>query len=136
MRFSIRDGVATVLVAAATVVYALWATGAALGGWSARETAAVVFALGFVTCVTDQKQMAVVYGAAPGIRRPPTAYAVLASLLGAAALAAGITAMITASTAMLAALTAAMVGLWAVATARHALTSATSQPAERPAKTA
>jgi hypothetical protein len=63
MRLTIRDGVATLLVATATVVYILWVTGAAMAGWSARLTAAVVFALGFAACVTDQKQMAVVYGA-------------------------------------------------------------------------
>lgn len=122
MRLSIRDGVATLFVATAAVVYGLWVTGAALGGWSVREAAAVVFALGFATCVTDQKEMAVVYGALPGVRRPPALYAMLVSVLGATALTAGVTALVTGSKAWVAALMAAEVGLWVIATARHSLT--------------
>ena len=36
MRLTIRDGLATLLVAAAWVVYLLWVTGAAMTGWSVR----------------------------------------------------------------------------------------------------
>jgi hypothetical protein len=136
MRLSVRDGLATMFVAAAVVVYGLWASGAALASWSAREIATAVFALGFITCVTDQKQMAVVYGAASGQRRPPTAYTALVSVLGAAALAAGIIALVTGSTAMVAALTAAVAALWFAATARHALTPANGRPARWPTRTA
>ena len=64
MRLTVRDGLATVFVAAAAAVYLLWVTGAAMTGWSVRVAAAVVFGLGWAACVTDQKQMAVVYGAA------------------------------------------------------------------------
>jgi len=136
MRLSVRDGLATVFVAAAAVLYALWDTGAALAGWSAREAAAVVFVLGFATCVADQKQMAVVYGAAPGQRRPPAAYVVLVSVLGAAALAAGITALVTGSPVAVAALMAAVAGLWAATTARHALTPGPGRAAGPPPRTA
>ena len=66
MRFTVRDGLATVFVPAAGVVYLLWVTGAAMTGWSARVVAVVVFGLGWAACVTDQKQMAVVYGAVRG----------------------------------------------------------------------
>jgi len=62
MRLTIRDGLATLLVAAAAAVYIPWVTGAAMAGLPVRAMAAVVFALGFAACVTDQKQMAVVIG--------------------------------------------------------------------------
>jgi hypothetical protein len=129
MHLSARDGLATLFVAAAVVIYALWATGAALSGWSAREAAGAVFALGFATCLTDQKQMAMIYG--PG-RWPPGGYAVLVSVLGAAAMAAGIIALVTGSTAMVAALMAAVACLWAAATARHALARGHGRPAGPP----
>jgi hypothetical protein len=124
MRFTIRDWLATVLVAAAAAVYLPWVTGAALTGWSARETAAVVFALGFVGCTVNQKQMAVVYGADRDGRRPPVTYIVLSSAIGALALVTGIIALVTGSTAMLATLAASMAGMWVLATARHVLTPA------------
>ena len=136
MRFGVRDGLATLFVAAAAVVYVLWVTGAAMTGWSVRVTAAVVFALGFAACLTDQKQMAVVYGAAGEGPRPPAAYVVLASAIGALALAAGVIALVTGNAAMLATLTASMAGLWVIATARHVLMSRSGSLSGRPAKTA
>ena len=75
MRLTIRDGLATLFVAAAAAVYVPWVTGAAMSGWSVRVTAAVVFGLGWAACLTDQKQMAVVYGATregPKPRAAPT----------------------------------------------------------------
>ena len=69
MRLTVRDGLATVFVAAAAAVYLLWVSGAAMTGWSVRVAAAVVFGLGWAACVTDQKQMAAVFGAARGVRR-------------------------------------------------------------------
>ena len=128
MRLTVRDGLATVFVAAAAVVYLLWVTGAAMTGWSVRVAAAVVFGLGWAACVTDQKQMAVVYGAARGGRRPPAAYVVLVSGIGALALVTGVIALVAGSAAMLAALTASMGGLWVIATARHTLTSGEREP--------
>lgn len=121
MRLTIRDGLATVFVAAAAAVYVPWVTGAALTGWSVRVTAAVVFALGWAACMTDQKQMAVVYGAAGEGPRPPAAYAVLVSVIGALALVAGVIALVTGSAALLATLAGSMAGLWLIATARHAV---------------
>jgi hypothetical protein len=136
MRLTVRDGLATLLVAAAEVVYVLWVTGAAMTGWSVRVTAAVVFALGFAACLTDQKQMAVVYGAAGEGSRLPSAYVVPASAVGALALVAGVIAVVTGSAAMLATLAASMGALWVIATARHALTSASRSMSQQPAKSA
>ncbi len=136
MRLTVRDGLATVFVAAAAAVYLLWVTGAAMTGWSVRVAAAVVFGLGWAACVTDQKQMAAVYGAARGGRRPPAAYVVLVSGIGALALVAGVIALVAGSAAMLATLAASMGGLWVIATARHTLASGSGSPSRRPAKIA
>jgi hypothetical protein len=136
MRLTIRDGLATVFVAAAAAVYVPWVTGAALTGWSVRVTAAVVFALGWAACMTDQKQMAVVYGATREGRRPPAAYAVLVSAIGALALVAGVLALVTGSAALLATLAASMAGLWLIATVRHAVASGSRGPSGHPVKTA
>src|ERR1035441_3872429 len=40
MRLTVRDGLATVFVAAALAVYLLWVSGAAMTGWSVRVAAA------------------------------------------------------------------------------------------------
>jgi hypothetical protein len=66
--------------------------------------------------------MAVVYSAARGGPRPPAAYVVLVSAIGALALVTGVIALVAGSTAMLATLAASMAGLWVIATARHTLT--------------
>jgi len=134
MRLTIRDGLATVFVAAATAVYIPWVTGAAITGWSVRVTAAVVFALGFAACLTAQKQMAVVYGVTGEGPRPLMAYVVLTSAIGALALVAGVIALVTGSAAMLAMLTASMAGLWVLATARHTLASGSGSRSRRPMK--
>jgi hypothetical protein len=136
MHLTVRDGLATLFVAAAEMVYVLWVTGAAMTGWSVRVTAAVVFTLGFAACLTDQKQMAVVYGATGEGHRPPPTYVVLASVVGALALVAGVIALVTGSAAMLATLAASMGGLWVIATARHELTSGSGRVPQRPPKTA
>jgi hypothetical protein len=136
MRLTIRDGLATVFVAAAAAVYVSWVTGAALTGWSVRVTAAVVFALGWAACVTDQKQLAVVYGATREGPRPPAAYVVLVSAVGALALVTGVIALVTGSAALLATLAASMAGLWLIATARHSVTPGSRTPSRRPVKTA
>jgi hypothetical protein len=135
MRLTIRDGLATLLVAAAAAVYVLWVTGAAMTGWPVRVAAAVVFALGFAACLSDQKQMAVVYGASREGPRPPVAYVVNASVIGALALVSGVIALVTGSAVMLAVLAASMAGLWLIATARHTLASRSGGPSRR-AKTA
>ena len=135
MRLTIRDGLATVFVAAAAAIYLPWVTGAALTGWSVRVTAAVVFALGWAACMTDQKQMAVVYGATREGQRPPAAYVVLVSAIGALALVAGVMALVTGSAALLATLAASMAGLWLIATVRHAVASGSRSPSRHAVKT-
>lgn len=136
MRLTVRDGLATVFVVAAGVVYFLWVTGAAMTVWSVRVAAVVVFGLGWAACVTDQKQMAVVYGAVRRGRRPPVAYVVLVSGIGALALVAGVIALVAGSAGMLATLAASTGGLWVIATARHTLASGSGRPSRRPVKTA
>ena len=63
MRLTWRDGSATLLVAGAAAVYALWATGTPMAGASITVIAAVVFGLGWAACLTDQREMQIVYGA-------------------------------------------------------------------------
>ena len=122
MRLTWRDARATLLVAAAAALYGLWQTGAAAAGTSTRVLGAVVFGLGWAGCMSDQREMASVYGAGEH-RRAPMAYVVVSSLLGVVALAAGIVTLVSASETMLAILVAAMVALWLLATVRHAMTS-------------
>jgi len=136
MRLTIRDGLATLFVAAAAAVYLAWVTGAAMTSWSARVTAAVVFGLGFAACLTDRQQMAVAYGAAREGPRPSAAYVAVTSASGGLALVTGVIALVTGSAAMLAVLAASVAGLWVIATARHALVSGSGSPSRRSAKTA
>jgi len=71
--------------------------------------------------------MANVYGA-EGHRRAPMAYVALTSLLGLAALVAGVLTVVTGSEPMLVALVAAMAALWLMATVRHATTGRSGRP--------
>jgi hypothetical protein len=118
MRLTWRDGMATLFVAAAVVVFALWRSDTAMTEMSTRAMAVVVFALGWLACTSDAKRMASVYtpGAADHL---PMGYMVPASLLGLVALVAGIWAIAAASETMLAVLVGAMVILWLMATVRH-----------------
>jgi len=133
MRLTWRDGLATLLVAAAAVLYALWAAGALMPGVSTRWMTVIAFALGVAACTANQREMGVVYGATREGPRPAGLYIALASALGIVMLAAAILAFVLASEAMLAALVAAMIALWLIATARHALTSRHPQLRAHPA---
>jgi len=132
MRLTWRDGLATLFVAAAATLYALWQTGTAVAGMSTRVLGAVVFGLGWAGCMSDQREMASVYGAG-GRRHAPMAYVVVASLLGAVALLSGIMTLVSASETMLAILVAATVALWVLATIRHAMTSQ-GHPSDQPVR--
>ena len=88
---------------------------------STTVIAAVVFGLGWAACVTDQREMQIVYGADRQRPRPPIGYLMLTSAIGVMALGAGIAALVTASGTALIILLAAMIALWVLATARHIL---------------
>ena len=122
MLLSWRDGLATLLVAAAAVLYALWATNALMPGVSTRWMTVITFALGVAACTANQRHVGDVYGATREGPRPSGLYIALATALGIVMLAARILAFVLASEAMLATLVAAMVAPWLVATGRHALT--------------
>ena len=116
MRLTWRDGLATLLVAAAAVLYALWATNALMPGVSTRWMTVIAFALGVAACTADQRDLGEVYGATREGPRPSGLYIALATALGILMLVAGILAFVLASEALLATLVAAMVALWLIAT--------------------
>jgi hypothetical protein len=101
-------------------------TDTAMQGAPTRLLAAAVLGLGMAACQATQREMAVLYGADRTGARPPFGYVATASTLGVAALVAGVAAVVTASEAMLATLVVALVALWALATARHWLSTRTS----------
>jgi hypothetical protein len=119
MRVTWRDGLSTVAVAAATVLFLLWENGSAAQGLSVRALAGIVFALGWVGCVSDGAHMASVYVPGPD-RTAPMSYSVAISILGLVALVAGILAIVGPSETAIGVLVVAMLGLWAMATLRHA----------------
>ena len=119
MRLTWRDAAASAFVGTAVVLYALWAAGVAMTTYSSRAAGLVVFALGWAGCVTNQREMAVVYGVDATRSRPTTTYAVAASILGAIALIAGIATLLTGSEPLLLVLLGALVAVWLIATARH-----------------
>jgi hypothetical protein len=121
MRLTWRDGLATLLVAAAAVLYALWATDALMTSVSTRWMTVIAFALGAAACTANQRELGAVYGATREGPRLSGLYVALATALGIVMLVAGALAFVLASVAMLATLIAAMVALWLIATGRHAL---------------
>ena len=133
MRLTWRDGLATLLVAAAAVLYALWAAGVLMPGVSTRWMTVIAFALGVAACTADQRELGEVYGATREGPRPSGLYIALATGLGIVMLVAGIFAFVLASEALLATLVAAMVALWLIATARHALAGRHPQLRAHPA---
>jgi hypothetical protein len=133
MRLNWRDGLATLLVAAAAVLYTLWAVDALMPGVSIRWMTVITFAFGVAACTANQRQLGEVYGATRNGPRPSGLYIALATALGIVMLAAGILAFVLASAAMLATLMAAMAALWLIATGRHALTGHHPQLRAHPA---
>jgi hypothetical protein len=132
MSLSWRDGLATVFVGAAVVLYMLSQDGTTIAGLSGPRTLTVaIFGLGIGGCYTAKSHMEAVYGAGGG-PRPPLLYVVVVSAMGGVALVAGIVATTGGGDAALATLTAAMVALWAMATIRHWTSRMTPEPEERP----
>jgi hypothetical protein len=133
MRLTWKDGLATLLVATAAVLYALWAVGGIMPGVSTRWMTVIAFALGVAACTANQHELGEVYGATREGPRPAGLYIALATALGIVMLVAGILAFVLASETTLATLVAAMAALWLIATARHALTGRHLQLRAHPA---
>lgn len=129
MRLPKKDIVATALVGAAVVLYALWLFDATLPAMSGiRATGLVILVLGFVASA-----VAVV----PGFERlmhGSKTYLAVTTLLGLVAFAGGLTLVLWSSSAGLAVLVTSMAVLWAIATTHHLrlatarMESATTQP--------
>ena len=116
MRLPKRDIIATCAVAAAVVVYLLWLADATLPGMSGtRVTGLVILALGVVASATA------VVPSFDQLIHGNRAYLAVTSLLGLAALAAGIVMLWSASSAALAVLMAALIVLWVISTIHHVL---------------
>jgi len=131
MRLTRRDATATVLVTAAAIVYGLWQTGTAMTGTTTRTMAAIVFALGWLGCMTNREGLGDVY-TPHWERHPPMSCVVLVSLAGTVALVAGVWAIVGASETMLAVLIGAMGVLWLITTGRHAIAVRLGIALERP----
>ena len=121
MSLTWKDGLATVFVSAAAVLYLLWAGGTTVSGLSgSRALAVAIFGLGVGGCYTAKSHMETVYGVG-GRTRPPLYCVVLVSVLGGVALVAGIVAFVSGGDAALATLAGTIVALWALATIRHSM---------------
>jgi hypothetical protein len=117
MRFSWRDGLATVSVGVGTVLYLLWLAGVEVAG--PRVLAGVVLVLGLAASAT-----AVVYGVGAGLMKASKVYLIVASVFGLAALIAGVMALVDVNEPALAVLVVANVALWLMSTIRHGVTAA------------
>src|SRR5512132_3621678 len=116
MRLTWRDGIATLCVSAAAVLYAVWVSEKEVLGMSGvRAVGITILLLGLAASVT-----AVVFGVGEGLLHASKAYLAITSVVGLGALAAGILVLINESEAMLGALVASTAALWAVSTVRHA----------------
>ena len=132
MRLTWKDGLATLFVGAAAVLYLQWAGGTTVSETSAPRALSVgIFALGIGACYAAKSQMAAVYGV-EGTPRPPMPYVVLVSVLGAVTLVSGIVAIATGGGAALVTLTGAMVALWVLATIRHLMSRTTAEVIHAP----
>ena len=116
MQIPTRDRIATVLVALAVVVYALWATGSALPGMDGiRITGLVVLVLGFFASAS-----AVVPGFDELVHGNKL-YLAVTSLIGLVAFTGGVVMLVGASEVALGVVMAAMIVLWMIATIHHAV---------------
>ena len=118
MRLTWKDGLATVFIGLAVVLFAVWSADGTIAGISGRGLVVAIFLLGIAGCYTAQSHFETVYGV-NGTTRPPLAYVVLVSAVGGLATVAGIVAMIVGGTAAVATLLLAMVAMWMLSTVRH-----------------
>ena len=128
MRLTWKDGLATVLIALAVLVFVVWSADGAIAGISGRGLVVAMFLLGVAGCYSAQSQFEKVYGA-NGTPRPPMAYVVLISAVGALATVAGIVAMVVDGGLAVPILLLAMIVLWILSTVRHQLQPPTGRPA-------
>ena len=132
MRLPRKDIIATSAVAVAVVLYVLWlADATVLGMNSTRVTGLAVLVLGFVASAVA------VVPSFDQLIHGNRLYLAATSVLGVAALAAGVVMMWTASGTALAWLVVALVTLWAIATTHHVVLARTEQRAfhDEPAPT-
>jgi hypothetical protein len=123
MRLPKTDIIATGLVAAAAVLYLLWAIDSTLPGMSStRATGVAVLALGFAASASA------VVPAFDQLLHGSKAYLVITSLIGLVAAAAGAQMLITASGTGLTVVIAAMAVLWLIATIHHSRLVRTGPP--------
>lgn len=122
-----RDAIATVLVAMAGVLYALWAVDSTLPAMSGtRVTGTAILVLGFAASAT-----AVVPNFDQLIRGNRT-YLVGMSVIGLGAFAAAVHMLLTAGAVSLAIVMAAMVVMWLIATVHHSVLANTMRgPSDR-----
>ena len=118
MRLTWKDGLATVFVGLAVVLFVVWSAGAAVSGISGRGLVVAILLLGIAGCYTARSQFETFYGV-NGTTRAPLAYVVLVSVVGALATVAGIVAVIGGGTVAVTTLLLAMVVMWILATVRH-----------------
>jgi hypothetical protein len=117
MRLSWRDGIATICVGAAVVVYTIWLSlDEVLGMSGARAIGLTVLLLGLAASVT-----AVVFGVGEGLLHASKIYLAITSVIGLAALVAGIVVLANENETMLAVLVASTAVLWGASTARHVI---------------
>ena len=123
MRFSKRDLIATGLVAAAVLVYALWAIGETLPGLaSTRASGIVILALGFAASASA------VVPTFDQLLHGNKAYLAVTSLMGVVAVVGGVAMLVAESETGLSLVMAAMVVLWLIATIHHLLLAQTTAP--------
>jgi hypothetical protein len=116
MRLSRRDVLATVLVLAGGAVYVLWLTSHPVPGVSSpRVVAFIVFGTGVAASASA------VVPSFLSLLRGSKMYLVAASLIGAAAMVAGVVAVARQTDAMLGMLVALTAVLWIMATIRHTI---------------
>jgi hypothetical protein len=123
MQFPKRDVIATGLVAAAGLVYLLWAVGSTLPGMSGvRASGIVVLALGFAASASA------VVPSFDQLLHGNKAYLAVTSLVGVVAVIGGVQMLVAASETGLGVVMVAMVVLWLVATIHHTLLAQTALP--------
>ena len=123
MNLQKRDLVATGLVAAAGVIYLLWLLDSVPTAMSGvRVTGAIILALGFAASATA---VVPTFGQ---LLHGNKVYLAVTSLLGLAALIAGVVMLVESSQTALAVVMVAMIAMWLIATIHHSLLAKTTSP--------